>query len=146
MSALDDARAALARGNNNYGRIEIDAEDLAALITKHERLTAPPAGEDREALVRVISEAESATDDEGSWALPEDVADVILAAGSRRREPGPVTDAQVEAAAEAAHYAQGFDDWGVANESEREWSVGIARAALGAARSVTANQTDGGAT
>ena len=44
-----------------------------------------------------------------------------------------ITDEMVERAAEAAHYAQGFDDWGVANETEREWSVDIARAALEAA-------------
>ena len=32
----------------------------------------------REALARVVSEAENLTDDAGAWALPEDVADAIL--------------------------------------------------------------------
>lgn len=35
-----------------------------------------------------------------------------------------------EALAEVLHYAQGFDDWGVANETEREWSLDIADAVL----------------
>lgn len=38
----------------------------------------------------------------------------------------PTSEAAIEAAAEAVHYAQGFDDWGVANETEREWSLNIA--------------------
>lgn len=46
------------------------------------------------------------------------------------------TDEQVEAAAEAAHYAQGFDDYGVANSEERAEAEGIARAALEAAAGV----------
>lgn len=32
----------------------------------------------REKIARVISEAESQTDEEGAWALPEDVADAVL--------------------------------------------------------------------
>lgn len=37
-----------------------------------------------------------------------------------------------EALAEVLHYAQGFDDWGVANGTEREWSLDIADAVLAA--------------
>ena len=37
----------------------------------------------RDQLARIISDAENCTDEEGSWALPEDVADAILAAGFR---------------------------------------------------------------
>lgn len=40
------------------------------------------------------------------------------------------TAEQVEAAAEAAHYAQGFDDWEVANETERGFALEIAIAVL----------------
>lgn len=35
--ALDNARAALARGNNDYGHIEIDAGVLRALIEENEK-------------------------------------------------------------------------------------------------------------
>ena len=54
-----------------------------------------------------------------------------------------ITEEAVERAAEAAHYAQGFDDWGVANETEREWSVDIARAALEAAFGENHRSTEG---
>lgn len=48
-------------------------------------MTGPlPTDEDREALAQIIGTAESLTDDEGAWALPEDIADAILAAGFRR--------------------------------------------------------------
>lgn len=40
----------------------------------------------REALIQAISEAESRIDDDGSWALPEDVADAILALHPGRSE------------------------------------------------------------
>jgi hypothetical protein len=43
--------------------------------------------------------------------------------------PSLVADTR-EALAEALHYAQRFDDWGVANEEEREWSLDIADALL----------------
>jgi hypothetical protein len=39
----------------------------------------------------------------------------------------------LERAAEAAHYAQGFDDWGVANETEIAWSTEIALPTVSAA-------------
>ena len=60
------------------------ADDLSRIIgglaDALEAAQRPPVSpEVREALVRVISEAESAVDDEGAWALPEDVADAILA-------------------------------------------------------------------
>ena len=37
----------------------------------------------RDQLAQIISHTENLTDEEGSWALPEDVADAILAAGWR---------------------------------------------------------------
>ena len=37
----------------------------------------------RDQLAQIISDAENCTDEEGSWALPEDVADAILSAGWR---------------------------------------------------------------
>ena len=37
----------------------------------------------RDKLAEIISDAENCTDEEGSWALPEDVADAIVAAGWR---------------------------------------------------------------
>ena len=47
-----------------------------------------PDEDEREALSRIISDAEDQIDEEGSWALPEDVADAILEAGfSRSRLP-----------------------------------------------------------
>ena len=37
----------------------------------------------RDKLAEIISDAENCTDEEGSWALPEDVADAVVAAGWR---------------------------------------------------------------
>lgn len=45
--------------------------------------------DDREALRQIISETESLSDPEGAWALPEDIADEILAAGFRRSPVAP---------------------------------------------------------
>ena len=42
------------------------------------------------------------------------------------------TDDEREALAEVLHYAQGFDDWGVANDEEREGALDIADAVLAA--------------
>lgn len=39
--------------------------------------------ETRNQLAQIISDAENRTDEEGSWALPEDVADAIIRAGWR---------------------------------------------------------------
>ena len=38
----------------------------------------------RDKLAEIISDAENCTDEEGYWALPEDVADAIIAAGYPR--------------------------------------------------------------
>ena len=37
----------------------------------------------RDKLAEIISDAENCTDEEGYWALPEDVADAVVAAGWR---------------------------------------------------------------
>lgn len=44
------------------------------------RCRRPASPATREAVARIISDAENQTDAEGSWALPEDVADALLAA------------------------------------------------------------------
>lgn len=44
------------------------------------RCRKPASPATREAVARIISDAENQTDAEGSWALPEDVADALLAA------------------------------------------------------------------
>jgi len=59
----------------------------------------------------------------------ESLADAILA--------HLMSDEAVERAAEAAHYAQGFDDYGVANDDEREDAEEIARAVILAALGVS---------
>ena len=43
-----------------------------------------------------------------------------------------MNDNQIEAGAEAIHHASGYDDYGVANECEREDSRDLARAAYAA--------------
>lgn len=52
----------------------------------------------REALIQAISVAESLADDEGAWALPEDVADAILALLPGRSEAVVKAEALREAA------------------------------------------------
>lgn len=123
---------------------------LAPIVIEHERLTIPPADDEREALFGLIYRYETIDFAESQNFTTRDcrgVVETILAAGFRRR--GPVTEDDYEVG-----YAEGFhhgrstpivppitDDQveAVANimsESEDTGSLETARAALEAARAV----------
>ena len=95
----EDALNALARGNNNYGYIEIAADTLRALIE-------PPTADEREALKVALTEGYwKRTGYRVTWENIGPLMDAILAAGFRRQvshpEPEPVTDEMVKAATKA---------------------------------------------
>lgn len=118
MTALEDAREALAGFNGGDfthqqgypGMAAGLARALAALIAEHERallreesaltvierLTAPPTGDEREALIAWIDAWYDRTAGPGESWVTSDLADAFIAAGFRRQ--GPITDAQIEAA------------------------------------------------
>lgn len=94
---LDDARAESDfHAEHGWFRTTAPAA-LRALIAEHERLTAPPTDDEREALARLLR------GDVGIGGMPwETVADAYrksadraIAAGFRRQ--GPITDAYVDA-------------------------------------------------
>lgn len=104
MTALDDARAALARLDDpKHGR-DWSGWDYAAdlekairpLIAEHEHLTTPPTDDEREALAEILYPFFVRGDGLHDVVIAEQALDAILAAGFRRQ--GPITDAQVEAA------------------------------------------------
>ena len=77
--------------------------------------------EEREALARVIAEAESQTDAEGSWALPEDVADAILASDVWRNRAVQGSGNSAQNSDHQAEAPSEHDD-----ECEAEYVVGAA--------------------
>lgn len=105
MTALEDARVTLAGFNGGDfthpqgcpGMAAGLARALAALIAEYERLTAPPTGDEREALVALELASFSKVMSDGYPSLVyrtnEQAADVVLAAGFRRQ--GPITDALI---------------------------------------------------
>jgi hypothetical protein len=123
MTALEDARAALAGLDDpNHGRdwsgwdyVLYLEKPLRALADEYERVTTPPTEDEREVLRRILF-------DDRTFRTTEQIVDGILAAGFRR--PGPVTDAEVEAALRA---------WMNADTPSSEDAM---RAALDAARGV----------
>jgi hypothetical protein len=130
MSAIEDARAALAQ----YDRASIHtvlttvpavAQTLREMIAEAERLTAPPADDEREALAVVIHQAHH--DGCNEYTLEDGAyADAILAAGFHRQ--WQITDAQVKAALEFVPlYPPTSNDWTASQYAEM-------RAALEAAR------------
>lgn len=87
-----------------------------ASLEDAERLTAPPTDDEHEALIALVNDARLRPGT--GRTLPEVVADVILAAGFRRR--GPITAAMVEVAEavafqfpDSAEYVT-FEDWRLA--------------------------------
>jgi hypothetical protein len=101
MTAIEDARTALAKLESVALGDALSARALRDLIAEHERLTAPPTDDEREAqrgtpedpqdsLARVIWE--SSRDDEGTISATgaNIVARAVIAAGFRRQ--GPTTD------------------------------------------------------
>jgi len=144
MTAIEDARAALARLDDPKHGSDWSGWDYAAdletairpLIAEHERLTTPPADDEMEPLTGVIRDSIDRWGD--LFPTPEVaryVADDVEAAGFRRQ--GPITDAQVEAAAKALAETFGeephlpWDRWG---ELSRDEFRQDARTALEAAR------------
>jgi hypothetical protein len=122
MTALDDARAARAKFDNAEMKWDdspvVLRNALDALIAEHERLTAPPTDDEREALGRRVREvwvewAQEQAEPKPSWLVPWDElgpadreVDMRIGealAGFRRQ--GPITDAQVEAASVAMYRA-----------------------------------------
>jgi hypothetical protein len=142
MSALDDARTRIIAKLDRIpdsDAVTLDKADVRALIAEHERLTAPPTDVERSMLEATISDA--LFDWDGDTRPAGRITEYVLAAGFRRQ--GPITDAQVEAAAEAlwgedrrGTYQPGYPYSGLAEEGRERLRV-RARAALEAARAVS---------
>ena len=98
MNARDEARAALARFEDvdRPGR-NVDVAPLVAALRA--LLGEPVPADEREALYELWSRHGSSYESDSSEGY--ELADAILAAGFRRQ--GPITDTQVEAAAQAIH-------------------------------------------
>lgn len=92
MTAIEDAREALGEmeaartiREQALGRARVKAA-LRALIAEHERLTAPPTDDEREALVHLLFDQVPEDWDENDIGI---LADAILEGGFRRQ--GPIT-------------------------------------------------------
>lgn len=150
MTAIEDARALATRLEDPTSRWgDTDAARVVrALIAEYERLTAPPTDDEREALeewsfehrpilsMRDGSIASCKCMDRvfitGQEDWDQHIADAILASGFRRQ--GPVTDAQVEAAARVFYESQTGSADGFNGSLYRYAWERMARAALEAAR------------
>ena len=120
MTAIEDARAFLEPwGADPDENVPRAVRVVRALIAEHERLTASPADDEREAAALHLW-------DEGlvrPESLAFSVVDALIAEGYFRRQ-GPITDAQVDAAARSNYRFQNracvhfVPDWADIPESD----------------------------
>ena len=67
----------------------------------------------RDKLAQIISDAENLTDEEGSWALPEDVADEIIRTGWRPPARTVITVEEAEALRDGTLIVDSMGDSGL---------------------------------